>query len=380
MSIKKVLIVFPFLPKYDAEFFEYFVSKFKYDIYITADISNTNDLSLNDYKKNNFTVTHTNLNKMGPFQNTQGLEAIITEISPHLIIYSASPRDLKQLYSIVKNKILGKKIAVWSMFHRIGGPRLYSTMYYKFLGFFTDKNMSYTNTGKSSQITRGIASSKIDVIGTAIDEKKVFEIIDSNNLHLGDIKEENKLINKFVLLQVLRLTAIKKPYFLIDMMKELVNHMDDVVLVLIGGGILEDDIKKYVNKNGLEKYVFFKGPIYDENILNQWFSVADLFVIPTCIGLSAHHACCYGLPIVTDNSIVHQASEFDILNHKLNCVLYEENSIQSFVDTILNLKDDTILYNRISQNAIATVKEIHTLESKANNLNKSIESIFEGDS
>lgn len=374
--MKKVLIVFPLLPKYDIEFFEYFCQKYKdISLYITADIYNKNDLTLDKYEEYNFKVIHTNIKHVGPFQNTHGLSKTIKQVNPDLIIYSASPRDLGQLLSIIKQKFTNKKFYVWSMFHRIGGPRLYSTLYYKFLGYVSNRVLTYSRIGMRYQISRGINSKKIDVIGTAIDEKKVFSI--SKDIQKENIlKEEYKLKNKFILLQVVRLTKIKKPYFLIDMMYELIKQDKDFMLVLIGGGRMEDEIRNYVEQLKLSDNILFLGPIYDESILSCWFSLANLFVIPTCIGLSAHHSCAYGLPIVTDNSETHQASEFDILSDRLNCLLYEEGSIESFVDKIIELKQNTELYKRVSNNALVTVKENHTLDKKARNLYNSINRSF----
>lgn len=375
--MKKVLIVFPLLPKYDIEFFEYFCQKYlDLFIYITADIKNKNDLTLENYDQYDFEVIHTEIRNKGPFQITSGLDTIIKDINPHLIIYTASPRDLGQMVSVIKSKLLGRRFSVWSMFHRIGGPRTYSTLYYKFLGMISNRVMTYSRIGKQYQIARGVNADKIDVIGTAIDEKKVFAT-PRNFDEEENIKKKYKIGGKFILLQVVRLTQIKKPYFLIDMMKELITQDSNFLLVLIGGGVMENEIKEYAKKNNVFDNILFLGPIYDENILNNWFNIADIFVIPTCIGLSAHHACSYGLPIVTDNSSTQQASEFDILADRLNCSLYKENSIASFVKKIIELKNNDELYNRISRNALATVQELYTLDNKAENLYNSILTVLE---
>ncbi len=374
--MKKVLIVFPLLPKYDIEFFEYFCQKYKdISLYITADIHNKSDLTLDKYEEYDFKVIHTKIKHVGPFQNTLGLSKIIKQVNPDLIIYSASPRDLGQLFSIVKRKITNKNFYVWSMFHRIGGPRFYSTIYYKFLGHVSNRVLTYSRIGMRYQIARGINSKKIDVIGTAIDEKKVLSI--SRDIQKENIlKEKYKLKNKFILLQVVRLTEIKKPYFLIDMMKKLISQDKSFILILIGGGAMEEEIKNYVKQLKLSDNILFLGPIYDENLLSCWFNLANLFVIPTCIGLSAHHAFAYGLPIVTDNSATEQASEFDILSDRLNCLLYEEGSIESFVNKIIELKQNEELYERAASNALVTVKEIYTLDKKARNLYQSISRCF----
>lgn len=377
--MKKVLIVFPLLPKYNVEFLKFFCKRYKdISLYVTADIKGTSDLTLTKYDNYDFKVIHTDIIETGPFQTTTGLSSIIKKVSPELIIYTASPRDLGQMISIIKRKFSGQKFAVWSMFHRIGGPHTYSTLYYKFLGMISNRVMTYSQIGKQYQIARGVKADKIDVIGTAIDEKKVFTTPRNINEE-ESIKKKYRIEDKFILLQVVRLTNIKKPYFLIDMMKELITQDNDFLLVLIGGGIMENEIKEYAKKSNVFDYILFLGPIYDENILNNWFNIANVFVIPTCIGLSAHHACSYGLPIVTDDSLTQQASEFDILADRLNCSLYKENSIVSFVEKIIELKNNDELYKRISKNAVTTVKETYTLKKRAENLYSSIFKILKNE-
>ena len=104
--------------------------------------------------------------------------------------------------------------------------------------------------------------------------------------------------------------------------------------------------------------------------------MSDIFVIPTCIGLSAHHAFCYSLPIVTDDSVTNQASEFDILSDEFNCLLYKEGDLEHFSEQILRLKNNKLLYKEISNNALKTVRDIYTIENKANNFIKSVKRIL----
>jgi glycosyltransferase involved in cell wall biosynthesis len=374
----KILIIFPSLPKYDVEFFDILLEFCDYDIYIAANIKDKNQLTLESYDKHNFNVIHTKTKNLGPFIVTFGLGRIIKSIDPNLVIYNANPRDLSQTYSMIKNKLLGRAVASWSMYHRIGGPIMYSTLHYKLLGYLGERNMCYTRTGKLHQVARGVDSRKIDVIGTAIDQNKVFScIVDVDCAHrIEVIENEYNLEKKIVLLQVVRLNEIKKPHILINMMEILLKKDDSFVLVLIGGGVLEDEIMEYVSKKMLSDNVIFLGPIYDEVEISAWFKLSDIFVIPTCIGLSAHHAFCYSLPIVTDDSIINQASEFDILNDEFNCLLYKEGDLDHFSEQILRLKNNKPLYKEISKNALKTVREIHTIENKAHNFIKSIEKII----
>jgi glycosyltransferase involved in cell wall biosynthesis len=95
-----------------------------------------------------------------------------------------------------------------------------------------------------------------------------------------------------------------------------------------------------------------------------WYGCANVFVIPTCIGLSAHHALAYGVPIVTDNSLDNQASESVTLSNGLNSVLYEEGSVQSMADSIEAILGDEQRAALLSKNARLTVSSVHSLARK----------------
>ena len=373
---KKILIVFPLLPKYDIEFFNCLSDFECFDLYITANIEVQDQLTLENYDNLNYRVIHTKTKSIGPLTVTFGLGKIIKSIDPDLVIYSASPRDFSQIYSMIKNKLLGRAVASWSMYHRIGGPIVFSTFYYKLLGHLSERNMCYSRIGKLYQVARGVDGGKIDVIGTAIDQNKVFSCVADGVNRIEAIKDRYNLENKTVLLQVVRLNEIKKPHILINMMESLFKKDDSFVLVLIGGGVLEDEIKEYVSKKTLNDNVMFLGPIYDEVEISAWFKLSDIFVIPTCIGLSAHHAFCYSLPIVTDDSVTNQASEFDILSDEFNCLLYKEGDLEHFSEQILRLKNNKPLYEEISNNALKTVRDIYTIENKAHNFLKSVKKIL----
>jgi len=373
---KKILITHPYLANYSIDFFNEIQKRNIYDLYVLTDIKSDHQLNQITDNKLLFEVEHIDISEVGPFVISHSLNKHITKISPDLIIYLANPRDIGQVFSLLRMKIKGVKTIAWGMFHRIGGPVLSSTIMFKFISKIADKTMTYSKIGKYYQIARNVDPQSVHVLGTAINEKKVLlERSKVSSEMVENFKKDNNLKDKKVLLQVVRLTAIKKPSFLIETIKNLSETRDDFVLILIGGGLLEEEIKEKVKQLNLEKYVQFIGPLYDEKKLSLWFSVADIFIMTTCIGLSAHHAMSYSLPIVTDNSQQNQASEFDILFDGLNCMLYDEGDKFSFVQKISQVLDDNDLYQLLSTNAHHTVTDIYTLENKVNNFFKIVDSL-----
>ena len=57
------------------------------------------------------------------------------------------------------------------MFHRIGGPILYSKLYYHFIGRLASRNFCYSEKGYAIHVDRLGSAAKVGIIGTAIDER-----------------------------------------------------------------------------------------------------------------------------------------------------------------------------------------------------------------
>ena len=93
-----------------------------------------------------------------------------------------------------------------------------------------------------------------------------------------DLKEALGLSNKFVIGHVGRFFKQKNHTFLIDIFKELSQINEDAVLMLVGGGELEEEIKNKVNELGLSDKVLFLGVRDDIPDLMQ---VMDVFLLPS---------------------------------------------------------------------------------------------------
>ena len=86
--------------------------------------------------------------------------------------------------------------------------------------------------------------------------------------------------DKKILLNVANLVPVKGHEYLITAMAKIVKKRKDVLLVIVGGGPLYNELKESVRKLGLEKYVILTGPRPHEEI-PLWMNAADLFVLPS---------------------------------------------------------------------------------------------------
>lgn len=367
--MKKLIVVTNLLPKYQIEFFNKIVDLApEIELIVLADISSKSPLNQYHQYHCNFKVLNNPIIQYKGLLFRKGTLKIINKISPDFLIFYGNPREIYLTVIMLYLALNRKKLIVHSMFHRVGGQLLSSNLYYKLIGSIAYRCYTYSEKGAQVLLNIGVDYDKIKIIGTAIDEQKPLNISSQiNEDRLYSFKKENGLLNRKVFLQVVRLSEQKKPDMIIEVARKLESSHPEILFILIGGGELFDEINNKVKKYQLENSVKLLGPIYDESILSYYFKSAEALIVPTCIGLSAHHSFSYGLPVITDDNLKYQASEFDILKDYLNCLLYKTNDINSMKSKILEILNDKKLQSFLSENALHTIKYKYNLENKCVN-------------
>lgn len=111
-------------------------------------------------------------------------------------------------------------------------------------------------------------------IRNAIDER--------NFLFRSEIREKLRIqygvTECFVIGHVGRFMYQKNHTFLIDIFAEVYKQKKNAVLMLIGEGKLEKEIRKKISRLGLEKNVIFTGSIPN---VNEMYQMMDVFVLPS---------------------------------------------------------------------------------------------------
>ena len=114
------------------------------------------------------------------------------------------------------------------------------------------------------------------------------------------------------------------------------------------------------------------GPVYDQDKLAALYNAADITVVPTCIGLTAHQSLSFNVPVITDDSIIHQASEFEILTDGYNARIYKEGNINELAAIIEDLSNDPLLLEALKKNCRASLSK-YSMENKVANFIRAIE-------
>ncbi len=365
----KLVVIQPVLPSYDCDFFRALQQSLpEVELVVLADIETKSMLNQYDAENSGFKVQNLpSINFFGLLFRLHLLRAL-SQYSNAIVIFNGNPRDVSQLLGMALLRLAGRKVYVWGMFHRIGGPRFISNLYYRLVGKLAHTCLCYSRVGASNLVSLGVPPSHVGVVGTAINEKIPEAVrLSVSAAALASFRKSSGLQGKHLVLQVVRLSRYKRPELLIGAANLLLAKRKDLVFVLIGGGDMLEELQHMVVVNGLKDFFRFLGPIYDEKILANWYMSARAFVVPTCIGLSLHHAMAYGVPVITDDSLDKQASEFSVLSDGINGLTYREGNVESLASKIEMVIEDENLRTRLSTNALITINEIHTIKAKVEN-------------
>jgi glycosyltransferase involved in cell wall biosynthesis len=372
----KILVITNFLPKYSIEFYEELNKKFlnqKINLYLIADTKS--NIDVNQFKaKTNLKIIHLKLKSIGIFNFRLKLIKKIKEINPSKVVFYGNPRDLSVYYGLLFCKLKNIETYVYGMFHRIGKNRLFSKISYLLFYFLSRACFTYGKKGLTNLKNLGLDQKKIHIIGNAVNEKKIKIIkkkLKNKKKIFKSLKVKFPSLNSNLILQVVRMSAIKKPLLLVEAAKILVKKERDISFIIVGEGILFKEFCLLVSKYKLENYFIFLKSMYDEKQLANWFLISKCMVVPACIGLSIHHSFAYGLPVITDDDYETQSSESEILKNNFNGLKYKSNNptdLSKKINLILKYRN---LQKKMSKNALNTSHN-NKLEDKVDKFTKAL--------
>jgi len=142
------------------------------------------------------------------------------------------------------------------------------------------------------------------------------------------------LYGKKIVLFVGRLVQVKNIPFLLNSFSKI--KTENTVLIIVGGGPLEKQLKQTVIKKGIEDKVLFTGRL-EGNELHAWFTIAHLFVLPSIyehFGAVINEALLAGCKVLSSN----KAGAVTLINEQNGNSFdpYNENELTEKMNNILN--------------------------------------------
>lgn len=160
------------------------------------------------------------------------------------------------------------------------------------------KIIALTSDVEQYLVKNGVPQTKVEVVSTGVPTELYSPYIPSALPNYGIAQKDN------VILFVGRLVGNKGIAYLIESFKKLKETVDNAKLVIVGTGILEQNLRQLVRKLGLEEDIVFLGRVPQQS-MPQIYSGASVFVLPTIykepFGIAAVEALSSGVPVIASN-------------------------------------------------------------------------------
>ncbi len=195
----------------------------------------------------------------------------------------------KIMGKLFKKRIVVSIHAIYDLSKKPMLARLMKVSLYSF-----DKVLTLANKSKIELLSIGLDDKRIQVFKYWVDQE-AFRPRDT-----ADCKKKLGLDDRFVVLFVGRLLAIKGVNVLLNVAKKL-NFLKDIAFVFVGDGPSSNDI---ITASTDEENVFYFGKVENKK-LGQYYNAADIFIVPSIyeegFGRVILEALSCGTPVVASN-------------------------------------------------------------------------------
>lgn len=188
----------------------------------------------------------------------------------------------------------------------------------------------YGEYARTQAIIQGNPQRKLWVIHNSLDYESQIALraqVKSTDIYKHHFGNQNH-----VLLFIGRVTKSKRLDLLIDATSKLINSGCKCNIVIIGDGILKQELKS--KAQALDVPIWFYGSCYDEKINAELIYNADLCVSPGNVGLTAIHTMTFGTPVITHSNFPYQGPEFEAIKVNKTGDFFQEGDADSLAEVI----------------------------------------------
>lgn len=165
--------------------------------------------------------------------------------------------------------------------------------------------------------------------------------------------------NAKVILFVGALQKYKAPDVLIKAIEKVAQQIENVELIIVGDGMMRNELQHLAEKLGVKDLVKFKGFISDNDLKAHYYKAADIFVLPSTMGPELYpivllEASAMGLPLLVSD--LPQLKEF--VENKVNGLVAKKGDDEDLAAAIIELITNEELREHLGQNAMKKIEHL----------------------
>lgn len=254
------------------------------------------------------------------------------------------------------------------------------------VSYFLDNTFTCTNFLKNELINDYKSLCNIDCAYIGVDTDK----FDGKNITYDKTLFETYK-GRPTLLFLCRLAPEKRPIFALNVIKELKKEIPDILLYVVGDGLMMDKMVKYVDDNNLKYNVHFWGEVsYEET--KKFYVESDILLITSFIEgltLTAYEAESIGTPVISSD-VGGQKELINDSNGKIIPLMqdpnkdyenynYSEEELKKYCDATIHILNNIESYKKNCRSSVVNhfdskelmedfIKKLKKLMSKKSNV------------
>lgn len=238
-----------------------------------------------------------------------------------------------------------------------------------------DALVVYGQTSFDELVALGYPPEKIRIANNTIDTNRIFEDADELIRQGMELKAENGLEGKRIMLNCATMYTKKRQTDLIEAWKTVREWDDDLHLVFVGGGSNLERVREAAHQTDPERiHVLGRVPEGEDYL---WIGVSDINVFCGGLGLAINQCLAFGKPtIVADEP----GPDSEIVRHNETGWRYERENIQALIDMIKHVMNDEAERTRICANARKLMREEVSIDNMVDKIDSAIRLALEASS
>ncbi len=221
-------------------------------------------------------------------------ERLVREQRPDTVLIEANTRNLTSWRLPVLCRKLGIPVVGWSKVHSYSkASAIMGVVKRRFFRRF-DRMICYGESSYDELVSLGYPHERALIANNTIDTRRIFTEGDRLRARGEEIRRERGLVGKRLLLCIGRMDADKRHQDLLDAWPALRALDPRLVLVLISGGPLLEDIRAKAAALDPER-ILVTGRV-PEGDDYAWIAASDVCVYPGAVGLAINQSLAFGKP------------------------------------------------------------------------------------
>jgi glycosyltransferase involved in cell wall biosynthesis len=367
--MKKVLIIYKFLPQYRVDFFNKLREElFKEDIELQLVYGKS--LNKNALRKDEVDLAwaHYVPSKLWHVGGTELLwQPCLKYLKDQdLIIVEQANKLLINYYLMLFRHVSSYKFAFWGHGRdRQDDPHSLKNRFKSLFLNSCDWWFAYTREVRNMLVSYGYPEDKITVVQNAFDTVSLHKYYQEIEQHETDsLKEEMGMQGENVGIYCGGLYPEKRIDFIIEACQSIKEKVKDFHMVFLGSGIESARLKEVV---GLYDWIHYPGPKFG-NERAKYFKISSVQLMPSLVGLGILDSFAMETPIITTDEPLH-GPEIEYLVPGLNGIITKNTAadfVNAVVDTLLSKK-----YRDLTHECAESAK-VYTVEQMVDNFRNGI--------